>query len=1120
MQEIKPTGQESVQVQSNEPVTAPTEEVKPQFNAKPQKAAKANAGDGAKMELLKWVQGKLLDYKDEFKVKDFTKSWQDGKALSALISTLKPKALKYKDINFVEKSPLEINTDAIRIAEEELDIPEIIDPEDITETPEELSVMTYISYFRDYDMLHPYVEEEEPVVVEEPIVEEPVVVEEPIVEEPPKPEIDPSKCIAEGPALDKANPPRPGTETSFTIITYDADGNKIPTSSDDDQVMVTLFSPHLSDEESSLIPEPTITNKADGTFDVSFVVPVGVKDLKALIFINGESIEGSPHDIPNASVFDAVKTEITGPGVEPYGLFVDETTNFTIQTRDEDGNNLPVGGMEFNIELKDSNGNVVPIPVDIKDNSDGSYNVSYTPFSKGGKYELSILTKDGAPVGNSPFDVIFQQKVEPSKCTARGNGVLPFGLKSGVNAQFEVEVRDKNGEIIPYSEDEITVDITYSDGDVTEAINPEDYNFTIENNQDGTHTVKYKPTRAGTHYVTVKCNDSNIGQSPFKVQIENLPKAPSSKLKLVSIKSLPNLVETELDLKALDQFGKKAPFKNCKLTAMVEDENGNIIPADLINIGDDKYKVVFQPNRKPGSKYTTKILMDGVPIAGESVKMEYKPLISGKNCKVYGPGLNGADLQSKDSVPCVFKIKSYNNANEPFIQENLKPLKASGKKLKRLAKTIFKEPEHFAELFKPGLEFDLENEHVDSIDLTKTVDLDEIHPQLEKHVKAVPFTVVVQNEETKEQVPCMVFNTAPGEYTALYQPSSVGPHSIDIRDKPTQSPIANSPYKCYVVNGVDPALCQVKGPGLYKTYKGKPTYVTILPRDANNFPATIGGQDFYVSICDVNKVAVPAPLAVVDNGNGTYDVKFTPIERGPHFLNIKYDGEDIQGSPFPLHVRDSAHATCGKNCEVLDLPQTMKTTKPRHFFVQMKDGDNNPVKSGGDPIKVVLKTPDGKHVQNLKVTDPNTGKYKVDLDPKRPGIYKVHCSLGDEDDGGEAISESPYTLNVKPGLLPINTELGDWEIEIQSGQDNEPEDFFFKFKSPTGKSYYPTISKLPKPEKAQSEEQDEFSNGDKFKVSFQPAEIEGGNYLIYANLCGFPVQGSPFKQTFDVKVNK
>jgi filamin len=79
-------------------------------------------------------------------------SFQDGKALTALVHSLKPN-FDYKKIDFSD--PVQAISDAISMAELNLNIPPLVEAEDVAKQPEELSMMTYISYFRQYQQEHP-----------------------------------------------------------------------------------------------------------------------------------------------------------------------------------------------------------------------------------------------------------------------------------------------------------------------------------------------------------------------------------------------------------------------------------------------------------------------------------------------------------------------------------------------------------------------------------------------------------------------------------------------------------------------------------------------------------------------------------------------------------------------------------------------------------------------------------------------------------------------------------------------------------------------------------------------------------------------------------------------------
>lgn len=79
-------------------------------------------------------------------------SFKDGKVLTALVHSLKPN-FDYTKTDF--SNPIQANSDAINMAKSILNIPALIEAEDVTKQPEELSMMTYISYFRQYQQEHP-----------------------------------------------------------------------------------------------------------------------------------------------------------------------------------------------------------------------------------------------------------------------------------------------------------------------------------------------------------------------------------------------------------------------------------------------------------------------------------------------------------------------------------------------------------------------------------------------------------------------------------------------------------------------------------------------------------------------------------------------------------------------------------------------------------------------------------------------------------------------------------------------------------------------------------------------------------------------------------------------------
>jgi hypothetical protein len=102
-------------------------------------------GFEGKAELLEWVRKQVAPYGE--KPNNFNMDWKNGRVLSALTDSLQKGVFPQNTwsgdaLNDIDKSQ--------GIAETVYQIPRLLDPIDIVECPDELAMMTYISYFRDW----------------------------------------------------------------------------------------------------------------------------------------------------------------------------------------------------------------------------------------------------------------------------------------------------------------------------------------------------------------------------------------------------------------------------------------------------------------------------------------------------------------------------------------------------------------------------------------------------------------------------------------------------------------------------------------------------------------------------------------------------------------------------------------------------------------------------------------------------------------------------------------------------------------------------------------------------------------------------------------------------------
>ncbi|XP_008852961.1 nesprin-1 isoform X2 [Nannospalax galili] len=99
----------------------------------------------AKKALLKWVQH-IADKQIGIEVKDFGRSWRSGLAFHSVIHAIRPELVDLEKVK--GRSNRENLEDAFTIAEIQLGIPRLLDPEDVdVDKPDEKSIMTYVAQF-------------------------------------------------------------------------------------------------------------------------------------------------------------------------------------------------------------------------------------------------------------------------------------------------------------------------------------------------------------------------------------------------------------------------------------------------------------------------------------------------------------------------------------------------------------------------------------------------------------------------------------------------------------------------------------------------------------------------------------------------------------------------------------------------------------------------------------------------------------------------------------------------------------------------------------------------------------------------------------------------------------
>ncbi|RVE57606.1 hypothetical protein OJAV_G00217940 [Oryzias javanicus] len=99
----------------------------------------------AKKLLLRWVQSTAAGHHG-IEVRDFGPSWRDGVAFQSMVHAIRPDLVDMEEAR--RRSNRENLEEAFSLAENQLGIPRLLDPEDVdVDKPDEKSIMTYVAQF-------------------------------------------------------------------------------------------------------------------------------------------------------------------------------------------------------------------------------------------------------------------------------------------------------------------------------------------------------------------------------------------------------------------------------------------------------------------------------------------------------------------------------------------------------------------------------------------------------------------------------------------------------------------------------------------------------------------------------------------------------------------------------------------------------------------------------------------------------------------------------------------------------------------------------------------------------------------------------------------------------------
>jgi len=257
------------------------------------------------------------------------------------------------------------------------------------------------------------------------------------------------------------------------------------------------------------------------------------------------------------------------------------------------------------------------------------------------------------------------------------------------------------------------------------------------------------------------------------------------------------------------------------------------------------------------------------------------------------------------------------------------------------------------------------------------------------------FDVTIE-DQNGDLIPVKIDDNKDGTYHVTYQPKDPGTYHVDVVVRNPSNPLyydhlKNSPLDVVIDAGTDPSQTIAYGPGLEpNNYDTAETNFTIEARDKHGKPMTQGNDNFVV---DIQGPSGPVECKLVDNGDGTYSVAYTPKDAGPHDIAVTLadpvKGEiPIKGSTFHVDIKPGAWA---RNTFIKDYS----------FVVQTRDKRDHDLTQGGQDVAVTIKGPKGAVTANLR--DNNDGTYNVNYHIQDKGEYKINVTVD-----GTSVRGSPF----------------------------------------------------------------------------------------------------------------
>ncbi|XP_053283007.1 filamin-C isoform X2 [Pleuronectes platessa] len=860
-----------------------------------------------------------------------------------------------------------------------------------------------------------------------------------------RPAFDPSKATASGPGLEKAKSGEPAT---FTVDCSRAG---------DAELTIEIVS------ETGVKTEVHIKKSAEGTFSVTYT-PSFHGAHTITIKYGGHTIPQFPKVLQVEPSVDTSGVHVYGPGVEPRGVLREVTTHFIVDARTLN----KVGGTHVKVHIISPSG--TNTESFITDKGDGTYRVEYTAFEDG--MHLIEVLYDDAPVPKTPFRVSVVEGCDPTRVRAFGPG-LEGGITNKSNC-FTVETRGAG-----------TGGLGLTIEGASEA------KISCKDNKDGSCSVEYVPFTPGDYDVNINYGGHPIPGSPFRVPVKD-PVDPS-KVKC-SGPGLGGGVRAHIPQTFTADCTKAG---QAQLDVKLYGPTGTVEPVGVKNNGDGTHTVHYTPAQD--GPYTVGVKYADQEVPHSPFKVMSQPGHDASKVRASGPGLDTKGVSA--SLPVEFTIDA-RDAGEGLLTVQIldpegKPKNATIQDNRDGTYTVSYVPDstgpYTITIKYGGDEIPYSPYCIQSL---PTGDASKCrltgHGILQKLQTSKDTVITVDAKAAgKGKVTCKVLTpqgmeldmdvveNRDGTFDIYYTAPEPGKYVITIRFGGQNIP--KSPFHVMVSKTVFYKLlfCVL----LFRFWASNEP---VAPRDTVdplfrpvNFLVPFTPQQGEIT----GEVRMPSGKTarphITDNKDGTITIKYQPIERGLHEMDIKYDGNHIPGSPLQFYVDAVNSGVVTAYGPGLSYGMVNKSAT---FTVVTKNAGE-----GGLSLAV-----EGPSKAEITCKDNKDGTCTVSYLPTTPGDYNIIVKFDNKH-----ISGSPFTAKItgddtitRTSQLNVGTSA-DVSLKIT---ETDLSSLTASIRAPSGNEEPCLLKRLPNRH---------------LGISFTPKEV--GEHEVSVRKNGLHVANSPFK---------